>query len=153
MALGDFFPASVRKAQTEKRLTPGAVLYLPVTFSRDGKTKEKYLVLVASVAPKLLMFVINTEVNQLVARTPALSRCNLVIPQSEHTFLDYDSNVACHEILALDEDVVSSQMTASTARYKGQISDELKQQVLGVMSMQPKTISKIHRDAIVAALT
>ncbi|HZV64897.1 MAG TPA: hypothetical protein VFG03_08335 [Telluria sp.] len=153
MSLGDFFPASVREAHIEQRLTPGAVLYLPVTFPRDGKTKEKYLVLVASVAPKLLMFVINTEVNQLVARTPALSRCNVVIPQSEHAFLDYDSNVACHEILALDASVVAGQLNASTGRYKGYISDELKQQILGVIATQPKTISKVHRDAIVAAFT
>jgi hypothetical protein len=153
MVLGDFFPASIREATTEQRLTPGAVLYLPVTFPEDGKTKEKYLVMVAAVAPKLLMFVINTEVNQLVARVPELNRCNVIIDQAEHTFLDYDSNVACHKVLLMDAASVNKQLNVETSRYKGHISEDLKKQILGVMATQPKTISKVYRDAIVSSLS
>jgi hypothetical protein len=153
MALGDFFPASAREAYIEQRLIPGAVLYLTTTFPEDGKTKEKYLVLVASVAPKLLTFVINTDVNQLVARTPVLNRCNLVVSQTEHSFIDYDSNLACHRILPLDKSAVLAQIHADTARYKGRISDGLRQQILGIMATQPQSISRVYRDAIIAALT
>lgn len=153
MALGDSFPASIREAATEQRLIPGAVLYLPVTFPEDGRKKEKYLVMVAAVGPKLLMFVINTEMNQLVARTPELSRCNVEIDQSSHTFLDYDSNVACHKVLVMDTVTVTKQLVSETSRYQGHISSDLKQQILGVMATQPKTISKIYRDAIIAGLT
>ena len=152
MLLGDYFPAAAREAANEQRLVPGAVLYLPMTF-RDGRTKEKYMVVVAAVEPNLLLLVINTEVNQFIVDRPALNRCQLVVPQEDNTFLDYDSFLACHEIFSVDANAVSSDLANDMSRYRGEISEQLKQQILGVIATRPATISKLHRDAITAALS
>lgn len=153
MSLGDYFPATAREVIIKQRLVPGAVLYLPFTFPRDGKTKEKYMVVVATIAPKLLLFVINTEVNQLIARTPELNRCNIRIDHLDHTFLSYDSNLACHEVMSIDMTMAANHLNNDMSRYRGQISEQIKQKILQVISTKPKTISKVHRDAITSALS
>lgn len=152
MLLGDYFPAAAREAANEQRLVPGAVLYLPMTF-RDGRTKEKYMVVVAAVEPNLLLLVINTEVNQFIIDRPTLNRCQIVVPQEDNTFLDYDSFLACHEIFPVDATAVSSDLANDMSRYRGEISEQLKRQILGVIATRPATISKSHRDAITAAFT
>jgi hypothetical protein len=152
MQLGDFFPASIREATTEQRLIPGAVLYLPMTF-RDGRTKEKFLVVVAAIAPKLLVLVINSEINPFIADRPGLKRCQLVLPQDKHTFLTYDSYLACHEVFSVDAARIAADLSNDTSRYKGEISDEVKNKILGVIATRPTTISALHRDAITAALS
>lgn len=153
MVLGDSFPTAAREAATIQRLSPGAVLYLEVTFPEDGRVKEKYLVIVASVEPDVLALVINTEINQFVATHPELNRCQLVIDQAQHTFLDYDSYLACHKALSIPRAQVVSDLVSDMSRYKGQISDQLRRQILGVIQTQPKLISKFQRDAIIAALS
>jgi hypothetical protein len=152
MVLGDSFPVAAREAAVDQRLVPGAVLYLEVTFPEDGRVKDKYLVMVASVDPDVLVFVVNTEVNQFVAARPELNRCQLTIDQAGHTFLDYDSFLACHKTLAIPRAQVAGDLLRDMSRYKGQITDDLRQQILGVIQTQPKMISKAHRDAITAAL-
>ena len=152
MQLGDFFPASIREAKTEQRLVPGAVLYLPMTF-RDGRTKEKFLVVVAAVAPKLLLLVINSEINPFIAGRPVLNRCQIVVPQDEHTFLTYDSYLACHEVFPIDSARIAAELSNDTSRYKGEISDDMKKKILGVIATGPVTISPVHRNAITAALS
>lgn len=153
MQLGDAFPLATREAAVDQRLVPGAVLYLEVTFPEDGRVKEKYLVMVASIDPDVLVFVVNTEVNQFVAARPELCRCQLTIDQASHSFLDYDSFLACHKTLAIPRAQVSSDLVRDMSRYKGQISEDLRQQILGVIQTQPKMISKAQRDAIAEAFS
>lgn len=152
MALGDSFPAEFRAQKIEQQLVPGAVLYLPFLFPGAPKTKEKFLVVVAALEPKLLLMVINTEVHQFIADSPDLRRCNVIIDQLEHPFLSYDSNLACHKVEVIDSAVIATQIKSDVSRYKGHISNGLKQKICQVLATQPKTINKKYRDAIEAAL-
>jgi len=153
MVLGDSFPSSLREAATEQRLVPGAVLYLEVTFPEDSNTKEKYLVIVATVEPDVLALVINTEVHPFVASKPELARCQLVIDKAGHPFLSYDSFLACHKTLSLPHAQVVGDLVSDMSRYRGEISEQMRTQICGVMMTQPKQISKSIRDAIVAGLS
>lgn len=153
MSLGDHFPEAVRVEATVRHLAPGAVLYLPFTFPGEPRSKEKYMVVVAAVSPKLILLTINTEVNAFIAARPALNRCNVVISQAEHAFLDYDSNLACHQVHTAGEEATAALLNAEPARYQGEISWSIRSAILGVMATQPTSISKVMRDAIIAGLS
>ncbi|MDQ2822081.1 MAG: hypothetical protein M3Y65_17080 [Pseudomonadota bacterium] len=153
MALGDRFPQSFRDAVTQQRLVPGAVLYLPFQFPGEVKSKEKYMVIVAAVAPKLLLMTINTDINPFVSNTPQLNRCNVVVEKSSHSFLDYTSNLACHQVQTADLAVTEQLLSIETGRFRGVISEETKLRIIQVLATSPPSISKVHRDAITAALT
>lgn len=153
MSLGDRFPQSLRDTVTQQRLVPGAVLYLPFYFPGEVKSKEKYMVIVAAVAPKLLLMTINTDINPFVANNPQLNRCNVVVEKSSHSFLDYTSNLACHQVQTADLAVTEQLLKVETGRYRGVISEETKLRIIQVLATSPPSISKVYRDAIIAALT
>jgi hypothetical protein len=153
MVLGDHFPAAMRQAANEQRLSSGAVLYLEITFPEDRLTKEKYLVVAAVDEPNVLLLPINTEINALVARQPALNRCQIKIEQASHTFLDYDSYVACHKALVVSRSQIVAALEAEMSRYQGEITAQLRQDILNAIRTQPPTMSKIQRDTIIAALS
>lgn len=152
MSLGDYFPEAAREEAAARHLLPGAVLYLPFTFPGEARAKEKYMVVVAAVSPKLVLLTINTDVNPFTASRPELNRCNVVIPQDEHDFLDYDSNLACHQAQIANEKETAALLNAEPARYCGVISRPIRRAILGVMATQPRSISKVMRDAIIAGL-
>ena len=153
MSLGDHFPHSVRNDIAQQRLVPGAVLYLPFVFPGEPRSKEKYMVIVAAIAPKLLLMTINTSINPIVANNPQLSRCNVVIDQQSHPFLDYDSNLACHQVQIADRVATERLLIGETDRYQGVISDDIKKCILQVIATAPSSVSKVNRDAITAALS
>lgn len=153
MSLGDRFPPSFREAVTQQRLVAGAVLYLPFYFPGETKSKEKYMVIVAAVAPKLLLMTINTDINPFVANNPEQSRCNVVLERSSHPFLDYTSNLACHKIQIADLSVTEQLLSNETGRYRGVISEETRVRILQVLATSPRSIAKVYRDAITEALT
>jgi hypothetical protein len=153
MALGDAFPIKFRSATIQQRLAPGAVLYLDVVFPEDGNRKEKFLVLVAvDDADSIITLVINSETNSFIENKQELNRCQVVIDVASHEFLKYDSKIACHQTLKFPRDQVVSALMDQMNRYKGEISEDVRDQILAAIKTDPKTMAKKDRDAIIAAL-
>ena len=96
MTLGDSFPSELKKELIEKDLIPGRFIYLFCPFTTPPK--NKYF-LVVSINPLVLLFIVNTTVNPFILNNPKLLEAQLLLKQSDYSFLDHDSYLACHEII------------------------------------------------------
>jgi hypothetical protein len=150
MVLGDSFPAASKQAQIAQRLIPGAVLYLEVVFPEV--TKPKYLVLVASEDPDIWTFIVNTETNPFIAGKAHLSVCQVTLDQAEHKFLQHDSQIACHQLRKFKKTDVVNMLMGDMSRYKGQISEEVREQILAAVK-QARTLSAIEQKSIIQSLS
>lgn len=149
MSLGNAFPADFRRRQIEQCLVPGAVLYLEVTFPEV--TKNKYLVLVASSDDDCLNFVVNSETNAYIQARQHLSVCQVTLDVANHSFLDYDSQIACHDVLPIPKREIVAALMADFNRYKGQISHAVKDDILAAVK-HAVTLTKIEQREIVDSL-
>lgn len=149
MSLGDAFPADFRRKQIEQYLVPGAVLYLEVTFPEV--TKNKYLVLVASSDDDCLNFIVNSETNAYIQNRQYLSVCQVTLDATNHSFLDYDSQVACHDVLPIAKGEIVAALMADFSRYKGRISPSAKDDIVAAVK-HAVTLTKIEQREIVDSL-
>ncbi len=70
----------------------GDVLYLRCGHCNPPKNK---FFIIASLEPEPILLFINSRLNDFVNNNPNLKPCHVLIEQSEHTFLQYDSWVNC----------------------------------------------------------
>jgi hypothetical protein len=96
MTLGDSFPPELKKELIEKDLIPGRFIYLFCPFTTPPK--NKYF-LVASINPLVLLFIVNTSVNPFIQNNPKLLEAQLLLKQSDYSFLNHDSYLDCHQII------------------------------------------------------
>ncbi|MHB1591876.1 MAG: hypothetical protein ACYCTW_10140 [Sulfuricella sp.] len=148
-SLGERFPADLRRAHVENALKPGSVIRLVVKLSTV--TKPKFLVLVAMDDPEYLTFIINSEINPFISNRPHLSQCQVSIDAANHTFLDHDSHVACHETLPIRREDVIHALVADPSAIKGEISPDVRAQVVAAVKFA-KTLDKDKKNRIIAAL-
>lgn len=90
--LGDVFPESLRAKLADDRLIPGSVVKIHCDFTTPPK--DKYLV-IACVTPKLLVFVVNSEINEFIQNRPDLLKCQVSLNQADYEFLQHDSFADC----------------------------------------------------------
>lgn len=148
--LGNFFPLDLKKKEIEQRLVPGAVLYLQMKFPE--KTKDKYLVLVGSSEPDILTFIVNSETNDFIRQRPELNACQVTLDQKNHTFLEYDSKIACHEVHRLKRTDIEAALLADMERFQGVISDEVRIQIISAV-VKTNTLSPIVTKNITKSLS
>jgi len=142
VSLGQHFPPELLR----HRLVPGRVLHLNCAFAE----KEKFVVL-GSVNPEALILMINSRVHRYVAERPELARCQVTIDQASHTFLTYDSIVACHEVQTMSLQDIYEQIQADPSRIKTEISDDVRGEILAAVK-HARTIPRQHQDQMLTAL-
>jgi hypothetical protein len=149
LSLGDAFPIEFRRKQIEQQLVPGAVLYLEIQFPE--LTKNKFVVLVGTDDPNLLNVIINSETNPYIAARPHLNVCQVTIDCANHDFLDYDSQIACHQVLPIQKQEIIEALLNDFSRYKGRVSVDVKDGIVAAVK-SAVTLSKIVQNHIINAL-
>lgn len=149
MSLGDAFPSDFRRRQIDHCLVPGAVLYLEVVFPEV--TKNKFLILVASPDENCLNFIVNSETNPYIEAREHLNVCQVTLDAASHNFLDYDSQIACHEVLPIPKAEIIAALMADFGRYKGRISSDAKDGILSAVK-HAVTLNKVRQREIIAGL-
>jgi hypothetical protein len=149
VSLGNAFPPDIRRGYIEKHLVPGTVVRINVKF--PNQTKTKYLLLVADEDPDYWTFIINTDINQFVKNRPELLKCQVAVDASNNQFLAHDSHVACHELMRMRREEMIRELMDSTDSMKGQISDDIKTEVIAAVKFA-KTISEAEKSIVIAAL-
>ena len=148
-SFGAHLPAELLRPRIEAALKPGRVIRLLIKFPE--KTKEKFLVLVADDDPEYLTFIVNSEINPFIANRPHLLQCQVTIDAINHTFLDRDSHVACHEIRAMKREDVIKALMADPDSIKGDVSTDVRNQIVAAVKFA-KTIEKDKKNRILAVL-
>lgn len=103
-------------------LRVGAVLHKHCDFTTPPK--DKFLV-VASLEPRLLVLLINSEINQFYVQQ-RLDHFHVPIPKAEHDFLTHDSYTNCVEAhTAFDCSQIKQEVIDNyTKVFKGWLTDE-----------------------------
>jgi hypothetical protein len=147
--LGEHFPAELLRPRIEAALKPGCVVKLLVKFPQI--TKEKFLVLIADDDPEYLTFIINSDINPFIANKPHLLQCQVSIDAASHDFLDYDSHIACHDVLPMKREEVIKSLMFNPAGIKGEVSPAVRSQIVAAVKFA-KTLDKDKKNRIIAAM-
>ena len=148
--LSDGLPEEARKKFILEKLLPGCVVRLEVKFS--NKSKPKYLVLVAEDDPEYWTFIINTEIHAFVQARPHLLQCQVNVNAAENPFLQYDSHLACHEILKLRREEVVQALMHDTSGLKGHISEAVRDQIIAAVKFA-QTLTPNEKQQILSSFT
>ena len=148
--LSDGLTEEARKKFILGKLLPGCVVRLEVKF--PGKSKPKFLVLVAEDDPEYWTFVINTEIHSFVHARPHLLQCQVKVNAAENPFLQYDSHLACHEILKLRKEEVVQALMHDTSGLKGHISEAVRDQIIAAIKFA-QTLTPNEKQQIFNSLT
>lgn len=92
MKLGDLLPPDQKRQYIRDSLVPGRVLHLHCSFT--SPPKHKFVILV-SMTPEPLVFLINSEISEWLEQRPDLRDCQVLIHCAEHSYLSYDSYLDC----------------------------------------------------------
>lgn len=92
MKLGDRLPPDQKRQYIRGSLVPGRILHLHCSFTNPPKQK---FVVVVSMNPEPLLFLINSEISQWLEKRQDLRDCQVVIHHADHTYLRYDSYLDC----------------------------------------------------------
>lgn len=147
MQVWDSFPPEERRRIIQSRLTPGRVLLLHCSFTKPPK--DKFLVL-ASVEPKLLFFVVNSSINEYVRKHEALLRCKVEIGTADHPFLHHASFVDCTTAYRIALNDVYEQLEADIDRLKDPVSTVMRDQIIAAVKFS-KTLTAGQKADILSA--
>ena len=148
--LSDGLPEEARKKYILGKLLPGCVVRLEVKFPE--KSKPKFLVLVAEDDPEYWTFIINTGIHPFIHARPHLLQCQVKVDAAENPFLQYDSHLACHEILKLRREEVVQALMHDTSGMKGHISEAVRDQIIAAVKFA-QTLSPNEKQQILGSLT
>lgn len=147
--LGNRFPADYRHQSAARQLIPGRILYIYCDFT--DPPKNKYLV-VACVEPKLLVFVINSDIPPFARSNPDLLACQLELCASDNSFLHHNSYINCGEVeYSLDKDEIMQQISTDMDRVKGELAVAIKKDIVRIVQTA-RTISRKYAEWISNAL-
>lgn len=149
MVLGNSLSEEERQKYVDRRLIPGAIIYLHCEFTNPQK--DKYLLVVAT-DPKLILFVINSQINPFIQSREHLLACQIEIDQESHNFLDHDSHISCHEtITSISLEEARRQLVDDISRMKGIVSGGVRTMVINTVN-ESLTISGKEIDWILGGL-
>ncbi|MGH8706311.1 MAG: hypothetical protein ACREUO_12945, partial [Burkholderiales bacterium] len=132
--IGDAFPDVARRNSLVRRLRPGVVVNLEITFP-EGR-RSKYLV-VAHVDEQCCTLIVNSDVHRFIESKPELAICQVRIDAARHAFLRHDSHIACHEVLRLPTPAVIRDLTADMDRIKGELHEDVRMEVIAAIKRAP----------------
>ncbi len=124
MGLGDAFPKDMVSASVKRQMVPGTVIKVRETMD-DGNAKEKRFI-VLHVAEDTFTCVINSELTRLQQKNSELFQCQVVMPQSSHTFMSWDSYIDCSRVRRYRTDEVCDQLEANPSLILGTITASLR---------------------------
>lgn len=129
---------------------PGQVFYLYCDFTTPTP-KEKYLLL-ASVDPVPLFFVINSNINPFIESREYLRVCQVLLGSSDYDFLDHDSYVdTTTAIDCFHLSDIKKQILGDVNRVKGAINHASKEAVVEAVN-KSMTLEKRYKKWILASL-
>ncbi|WP_141213448.1 hypothetical protein [Pseudomonas mandelii] len=132
-----------------RNLRVGSVVYTWCDFCTPPK--NKYL-LVVSLSPRLLVLVINSEINQFYV-VKGQQQFHVLVPQAEHPFLQHNSHACCIEAIeAFDLTFMHASLLANySAFHRGHITSRCLKDVYDAVQTQ-KIMRKVYKAEIVSAL-
>lgn len=149
MIVADKFPIELRKQKLKENLNPYVVLYLFCQFTHP-LPKDKFLLLV-SLKPEPLFFVVNSEMNDYVKNRPHLAKCHILLEKEKHHFLSHDSYINCNEAKSFSIEEVETQVLENMGRIKGIVSKEIRLFIIEATKAS-KTLSREKKSIILESL-
>lgn len=132
-----------------KNIRPGAVLYKHCDFTTPPKSK---FMVVASTSPRLLVLLINSEINKFWYDQD-LDSYHVLIPCADHSFLHHDSYTNCiesHTAFDLSE-IQSDILSDYNATFKGFLTDNCLAKVYKAVK-ENKILERRYKREITASI-
>jgi hypothetical protein len=150
MSFAGSFPSEERKESFSRQFRPGLILRLFCSFTSPPKEKR---LLVVSISPEPLVFVINSEINEYKRRRSDLLKQQVCLRQSDYAFLDHNSYVDCSRVR---DDFTLSEIEAIVAndprRILGNIDSatavEIVETVNDSVTLEPRHKNRVISDLI-----
>jgi hypothetical protein len=127
----------------------GSIVYLHIPHITPPASK---FAVIGCIDPKLILFLINSELTEFKQSKPDLMAGQLIVPVAEHPCLRYDSWLDCAEPHGYDRHALNVSWANDRGIKKGTISPVLRSQILSVVQTS-RTIPKKQIDMILAALS
>jgi len=132
MPLGDSFPPELQEQQFTNCFQPGQIISLYCSFTNPPKNK---FFVIASTRPLVLLFIVNSEVNDFIKNRLVLFDCQIHLIAKDYSFLDHDSYLACHEIINhFTDEQVRAQIVKDFSRHKGKITQQTRDDIINVLN-------------------
>src|SRR2546427_12604373 len=146
MALGDQFSPEQKKQFVRVALVPGSILHLRCDFF--DPPKYKFLVL-GCVEPEPILFAINSRVSPYITARQHLAECQVMLYQSAHSFLKYDSFLDCTTAICdfSIEDIVD-QLSQDFSNMKGRLTEPDRQAVIQAVSRSVTLETRIKQQVL-----
>lgn len=147
MNLGDAFPLESRVRIFRERFQPKAVIKLFCSFTDPPKEKR---LLIVSINPIPLFFVINSKINAFKLKRKELLDQQVPIPASSHTFFEHDSYIDCSRVrddfsVMEIEEIISQDIS----RMLGVISDDVAANIIEIVT-DSVTLEPRYKNLIVS---
>jgi|GEM_PF-2515247 len=132
-----------------RNLRVGAVIHKHCPFTNPPK--DKFLV-VASIQPRLLVLLINSQINDFYVRK-GLDQFHVPVPAADHTFLNHDSFADCidskaaFDFTSIRDEVVQDYNNI----FKGWLTDACLEQVYHAVKNN-NVIIRGHQKEIIASI-
>ncbi len=147
MNLGEHFSDTEKAKFIERNLRPSHVIKL--FCHTTTPPKEKRLVIV-SINPELLLFVINTEIPKFKEKRSYLKNQQILLEKNTENFLDHDSWLDCSEVFReFNIETVKEILLNDVSRVLGKLSNEVVAQIMDVVS-ESETLEQRHINRIVS---
>lgn len=150
MQFGDALSSADKLKYVRQSLIPGRILHLHCTFTTPPK--NKFLVL-ASVEPTSLMFVINSQISHWLETRPDLRDRQVTIRQTDHLYLHRDSFLNCTEVIQqISREEIEAQLIRDISNIKDMVTS-LEREAIRYAVADCRTLSKKDIDTILGALS
>jgi len=132
MSIGDDFTWEKKEEIFNRNFLSGNFVYLFCSFTIP-RPKNKFL-LILSVDPLILMFIVNSGINDYIKIRPALLDCQLKLKRDDYAFLDHDSYLACEELInKFTIDQVKAQVFNDMSRLSGKITKTTRNEIVKIV--------------------
>lgn len=139
MRLGDALSPDDKLKYVRQSLVPGRILHLHCDFTIPPKSK---FVVLVSVKPVVVLFVINSEISQWLQARPDLRDRQVTIRQQNHEYLKHDSFLNCTEAARqMEMEDVERQLNEDMSNIKDMITASEREAILYAVK-DCRTLSK-----------
>ena len=142
MPLGNFFPADFARTQIERQLQPGMVVKFMAEMDDGGVHEKRFVILTAT--DSTFTCVINSQISAFITCRPQLAICQVPIDKANHSFMSWDSHVACSRIRTYTRSEVLDQLCKNPKWILGMVSIDVLTEIssaIGRSKSIPKAIS------------
>lgn len=129
MSLADFFPDSIKEDFAERKIDIGKALFIEIPEFQISYKKYWIIVAINNSRKYIAGVIINTEINTNVAHNEYLRSQHILIKQSDHSFLDYDSYVDCSKLQKRPYQDVYKAIVKNPKIVVGNVTDEMLRQI------------------------